>query len=327
MEQEKIINIEELVQDEHNFNKGTDEGGKLIERSFKEMGAGRSVLIDKHGKIIAGNKSQKAAIAAGIKRVRVIETTGDELIAVKRTDVELESEQGRKMALLDNLTTQVNLAWDETELQTITGEIEGFDVGDFGFDVDDLPIAPPMPTMADTTREEAKKRQQWGKDKDYTEPVCDLTDHTEIHALRGYRYLHSFKTGTEGIPISEIKTEANVQLFAQKAEELIRSIIGIHTPQCWAVTTTPKRRHKEKNFASMVCAELSRLLGIPFYDDAVEAKDRARIDPVFTLVKEIKEDNLIIYDDILTGGTTLYTTANLFPDKNKLLVVGINNHR
>ena len=112
MEQEKIINIEELVQDEHNFNKGTDDGGKLMERSFKEMGAGRSVLIDKHGKIIAGNKSQKAAIAAGIKRVRVIETTGDELIAVKRTDVELESEQGRKMALLDNLTTQVNLAWD-----------------------------------------------------------------------------------------------------------------------------------------------------------------------------------------------------------------------
>ena len=31
MEQEKIINIEELVQDEHNFNKGTDEGGKLID--------------------------------------------------------------------------------------------------------------------------------------------------------------------------------------------------------------------------------------------------------------------------------------------------------
>ena len=138
MEQEKIINIEELVQDEHNFNKGTDEGGRLMERSFKEMGAGRSVLIDKHGKIIAGNKSQKAAIAAGIKRVRVIETTGDELIAVKRTDVELESEQGRKMALLDNLTTQVNLAWDEAELQTITGEIEGFDVGDFGLDLGDV---------------------------------------------------------------------------------------------------------------------------------------------------------------------------------------------
>ena len=157
MEQEKIINIEELVQDEHNFNKGTDEGGKLMERSFKEMGAGRSVLIDKHGKIIAGNKSQKAAIAAGIKRVRVIETTGDELIAVKRTDVELESEQGRKMALLDNLTTQVNLAWDEAELQTITGEIEGFDPEDFGFE---MPKLMEEPTDLDMTDEEQADKEQ-----------------------------------------------------------------------------------------------------------------------------------------------------------------------
>ena len=152
MDKEKVINIEELEQDLHNFNKGTEAGQQLMERSFKEMGAGRSVLIDKHGKIIAGNKSQKAAIAAGIKRVRVIETTGDELIAVKRTDVELESEQGRKMALLDNLTTQVNLAWDETELQTITGEIEGFDVGDYGFDVGDLAVGDP--TEADKVKED-----------------------------------------------------------------------------------------------------------------------------------------------------------------------------
>ena len=175
MEQEKIINIEELVQDEHNFNKGTDEGGKLMERSFKEMGAGRSVLIDKHGKIIAGNKSQKAAIAAGIKRVRVIETTGDELIAVKRTDVELESEQGRKMALLDNLTTQVNLAWDETELQTITGEIEGFDPGDYGFDVGDLAVGDP--DEADKVEEDDFDPDEHYEPKTKTGDIFQLGDH------------------------------------------------------------------------------------------------------------------------------------------------------
>ena len=170
MEQEKIINIEELVQDEHNFNKGTDEGGKLMERSFKEMGAGRSVLIDKHGKIIAGNKSQKAAIAAGIKRVRVIETTGDELIAVKRTDVELESEQGRKMALLDNLTTQVNLAWDETELQTVQTDVEGFNVADF---TDGLPDyireqleAEDETAAAADARDDADDKEQRQRDPD-----------------------------------------------------------------------------------------------------------------------------------------------------------------
>ena len=74
MAEEKIIDIAELTQDGHNFNKGTAEGQRLMERSFKELGAGRSVLIDKNGNIIAGNKSQKAAMAAGIKKVRVVTT-------------------------------------------------------------------------------------------------------------------------------------------------------------------------------------------------------------------------------------------------------------
>ena len=136
---EKIIDIEQLAQDQHNFNKGTEQGQELMERSFKEMGAGRSILIDRNGNIIAGNKSQKAAIAAGIKKVRIIETTGDELVAVKRTDVDIDSAEGRKMALLDNLTTQVNLTWDETELQAVQADVEGFDIADFGFDIEDLP--------------------------------------------------------------------------------------------------------------------------------------------------------------------------------------------
>ena len=73
----------------------------MIEKSFRELGAGRSILLDRNGNIIAGNKSQQAAIAAGIKMVRVIETTGDELVAVKRTDVDIDSAEGRKMAYLD----------------------------------------------------------------------------------------------------------------------------------------------------------------------------------------------------------------------------------
>ena len=136
---EKIIDIEQLAQDQHNFNKGSEQGQELMERSFKEMGAGRSILIDRNGNIIAGNKSQKAAIAAGIKKVRIIETTGDELVAVKRTDVDIDSAEGRKMAYLDNLTTQVNLTWDQTELQAVQADVEGFDIADFGFDIEDLP--------------------------------------------------------------------------------------------------------------------------------------------------------------------------------------------
>ena len=96
-----VVDINDLIPDDKNFNKGNEQGQELMERSFREHGAGRSILLDKNGKVIAGNKSQQAAIAAGIKRVRVIETTGDELVAVKRTDVDIDSAEGRKMAYLD----------------------------------------------------------------------------------------------------------------------------------------------------------------------------------------------------------------------------------
>ena len=323
--EEKIIDITQLRHDKKNFNKGTDEGKDMMEKSFKEHGAGRSVLLDKDNNIIAGNKSTSAARKAGIKKVRVIETDGTELIAVKRTDISIDSKEGREMALLDNRTAQVNLSWDEVELASVQADIEGFDAADFGFDID---FEAEQPALTDKLREDMKKRTKWGKAKDYEEPVCNMVDTIEIHALRGYKYVHSFKTGSsEGTPISELKKPENAYMFALKAKELITATIGLKQTKGWCIITTPKRRHKEKNFASLVCEQLSQMLGIPFHEDVVEAKNRARIDPVFTLVKEVEEPNIIIYDDILTGGTTLYTTANLFPTKNLFLVVGINNHR
>lgn len=323
--EEKIIDITQLRHDRKNFNKGTDEGKDMMEKSFKEHGAGRSVLLDKDNNIIAGNKSTSAAKKAGIRKVRVIETDGTELIAVKRTDISIDSKEGREMALLDNRTAQINLSWDKVELASVQAAIEGFDAADFGLDID---IEAEQPSMNDKLKEDMKKRSLWGKAKDYEEPVCNMVDTIEIHALRGYKYVHSFKTGsTEGIPISELKKPENAYMFALKAKELITATIGLKQTKGWCIITTPKRRHKEKNFASLVCEQLSQMLGIPFHENVVEAKNRARIDPVFTLVKEVEEPNIIIYDDILTGGTTLYTTANLFPTKNLFLVVGINNHR
>ena len=136
---EQTIDIKTLVQDDHNFNKGTEAGRKLMEKSFTELGAGRSILVDKDGRIIAGNKSQQAAIAAGIQKVRVIESDGSELIAVKRTDISLDSKEGRELALADNLTTQINLAWDEAELTSVAAQ-EGIDLPDWGLDPKELGI-------------------------------------------------------------------------------------------------------------------------------------------------------------------------------------------
>ena len=146
MEQNKVnievVSIDDLIQDDHNFNKGNEQGAQLLERSFRECGAGRSVLIDKDNRLVGGNKAQKGFKAAGKKKVIIVDSDADTLVAVRRKDVSLDSAEGRKMAYLDNLTTQVNLTWDQTELEEVQADVEGFDIADFGFDLG-FPTADP----------------------------------------------------------------------------------------------------------------------------------------------------------------------------------------
>lgn len=124
-------NIEKLRQDDKNFNKGTKRGRELIDKSIRKFGAGRSILLDKNNRIIAGNKTQELAREAGIKKVIVIDAKPDELVAVRRGDVDLDSEKGREMALADNATGAANLDWDDEALARAQEEI-GLSVEDWG---------------------------------------------------------------------------------------------------------------------------------------------------------------------------------------------------
>jgi hypothetical protein len=85
MAKEKKIKISELIPDDKNFNAGSEYGGALIKKSFEKFGAGRSILIDKNNKIIAGNKSTENYGALGNEDVIIVESDGKQLIAVKRT--------------------------------------------------------------------------------------------------------------------------------------------------------------------------------------------------------------------------------------------------
>lgn len=122
--------IEDLKFDGKNFNRHTQKGMGLLEKSLKELGAGRSILIDKNNNIIAGNGIVEAAGQAGFEKVKIVETDGTEIIAVKRTDMELDSDKGREMALADNATAAADLNWDEELLQEhfTPEELRGWDV-------------------------------------------------------------------------------------------------------------------------------------------------------------------------------------------------------
>ena len=92
MPDKKIASLADLTQDDRNANRGTERGGAMIERSLRTCGVGRSILIDKNGKIIAGNKTAGNAGMIGIEDVQVVESNGTKLIAVQRTDLDLDNE-------------------------------------------------------------------------------------------------------------------------------------------------------------------------------------------------------------------------------------------
>lgn len=124
--------LSDLIPDDKNFNKGTEFGQHLIEKSLRENGAGRSILLDKNNRIIAGNKTAENAAAIDLDDVVIVETDGTKLVAVKRTDIDLDSEQGRKMALADNATSAANLDWDEDALKAMEQEMDNFSAEEWG---------------------------------------------------------------------------------------------------------------------------------------------------------------------------------------------------
>ena len=62
--------IKDLQFDNHNANKGTARGRGMLEKSLQKYGAGRSILIDKNNKIIAGNKTIEIAGEIGLDNIQ-----------------------------------------------------------------------------------------------------------------------------------------------------------------------------------------------------------------------------------------------------------------
>lgn len=118
----KEISVTELVPDDRNMNKGNAYGESLIEKSFQKFGAGRSILIDKNNNIIAGNKSTQKFVESGGEKVIVIETDGKSLVAVKRNDIDINTPEGRELALADNASAKANIEWDIPQIELIADE-------------------------------------------------------------------------------------------------------------------------------------------------------------------------------------------------------------
>jgi len=126
-----VTSIKDLKSDHKNARKRTDRSAELIKESLQRYGAARSIVIDEDNRILAGNGTIEGAKEAGINRIRVIETDGDEVIAVRRTGLTEEQKVG--LALADNRTADLS-EWDQEMLNRLG---EQHDISLF-FSQDDL---------------------------------------------------------------------------------------------------------------------------------------------------------------------------------------------
>lgn len=146
----ETISIHDLEPDNNNANRGTERGRYMIERSLEKLGAGRSILLDKNGKIIAGNKTAETAAEIGLEDVVIVRTKGEKLVAVMREDLDLDDNTGkaRELAYADNRAGQVSLDFDP---DVIKSDLEaGVELTDWftSFELDEF-SPPEIPKEAD----------------------------------------------------------------------------------------------------------------------------------------------------------------------------------
>lgn len=172
----------------------------------------------------------------------------------------------------------------------------------------------------------APKRRSWDKS---VEARCDFAWKPRLVPRAGVWFISLWQKSVKGRTLTEIKQdEAEVLHFAEAISGMIVELLGDNLAQAgWAIITTPKRRHKVRNFASLICTAIHKRLQIPFIEDVAICKSKERINAVFDLNALPVQNNLIVFDDFVTTGSTLKSMNQLLKplNKNLLFIAGINN--
>ena len=169
-------------------------------------------------------------------------------------------------------------------------------------------------------------RRSWDK---ATEARCDFTRRVRLTKRSGVFFISLWQKSLYGRTLTEIKQdEAMIDFFSAEVGALMREVLGENLPLGqWALCTTPKRRHKERNFATEVSRKMALMLGVPFYEDVALCHNRQRVGAEFSLNVLPAERNIIVFDDFVTTGQTMrgMQTLLLREKKNLLFFTGINN--
>lgn len=144
-----------------------------------------------------------------------------------------------------------------------------------------------------------------------------------FHAFYKAYNLESFKADLQ-----------NASILSSILSHLI--LYFLPNPSQWLIITTPRRIHSERlgyHFASEVLQLTSQATGIQFQPNVIGTHNKIKLDPDFYLISPpLQFHNIILFDDILTTGKTIYASLDVLHSipqlsgKNIPVIVGINNN-
>lgn len=202
--------------------------------------------------------------------------------------------------------------------------------------LNDCPESIELSSLLVETKEEAtpqvkdlfavQQRKSWDKS---VEARCDFSYKLRLTRSSDVNFISIWQKSIMGRTLTDIKSDPEmVAFFADSICPVIKEIVGYNLSLGqWCVVTSPKRRHKEKNFASLISERLGQMLGIPFYEDVAFCHTKQRVNAVFELNVLPVEPNIIVFDDFVTTGQTLAGMKHLLQPlgKNLVFFTGVNN--
>jgi formylmethanofuran dehydrogenase subunit E len=153
------MEIKDIKFDERNYRIHSEKNKQLIRKSINECGLARSVVVDNENCLIGGN-GVVSQLDKNTK-VKVIETDGSELVVVKRTDLKTDDEKRKKLAIMDNSTSDTS----EFDIELLKTDFEIPELQDLG-----LPVFEESDIDVDSFFEDTEEKEK--KKKTITCPHC-----------------------------------------------------------------------------------------------------------------------------------------------------------
>jgi len=121
--------ISDLKFDNKNFNKGTQFGDSLLDKSISKFGFREAGVLDRNGRLIGGNKRTAKAGEQGLEDVEIIKADPNKIYALQFDDIDLDTPEGRELALALNATAKANISFD---VEVMEATIESVKVEEWG---------------------------------------------------------------------------------------------------------------------------------------------------------------------------------------------------